>query len=230
MIRNRTIDAYRFGFSMNLTESQLHVLKTIFHLPERAGASVLDGRTAVTPAQLDGVGTVVIKPYRRGGLLRYFNKRRYLKFGKTRAQREFELLATIGTLGINVPEPIAFAHHGRLFYLAWLVTREIKECISLAKLSLTDERRAHRTMAPVTEQILRLIDRGIWHVDLHPGNILIDHKDRVFLVDFDKGQIGRKNKKKLKDRYISRWQRAVSKHRLPTMLSDMIRTGLEDLP
>lgn len=230
MTLNRTTDSYQFGFSINLTESQLHVLKALFHIPERAGASVLSGRAAATPAQLDGVGSIVIKHYRRGGLLRHFIKRRYLRFGKTRAQREFELLAYIGALGLNVPEPIAYAHRGRLFYLAWLVTREIKESITLAKLSLTDERRAHRAMTPVTEQISRLIDHGIWHVDLHPGNVLIDHKDRVFLLDFDKGRIGQRNKRKLKNLYISRWQRAVKKHKLPKMLSDMIRPGLRDLP
>ena len=230
MVMNRTIDSYRFGFSMNLTESQLQILKTSFQNPERAEVSVLGGRTSVTHAQLDGVESFVIKHYRRGGLLRYCIKRRYFKFGKTRAQREFELLKTVGALGINVPEPIAFAHRGRLFYMAWLVTREIKGAISLARLSLSDEMRALRAMKSVTEQISRLIDHGIWHVDLHPGNVMIDHDDRVFLLDFDRGQIGQRNRPKLRNRYISRWIRSVSKHKLPTMFSDMIRTGLEDLP
>ena len=226
MILNRTIDSYHFGFSLNLNKSQLHTLTGLFHHPVPASLSALAGRTSVTPVQLDEIGSVVIKHYRRGGLMRYFIKRRYLKFGKTRAQREFELLDIVGTLGLNVPQPIAYAHCGRLLYRAWLITREIKQPLSLARLCLIDEKRAQRTMKSVIAQISRLIDHNLLHVDLHPGNVVVDQKDRVFLLDFDKGKVYKGNKTKLKYRYINRWQRAVSKHGLPKMLSEMLRTGL----
>ena len=49
-------------------------------------------------------------------------------------------------------------------------------------------------MASVIDQISRLIDHGIWHVDLHPGNVVIDQNDRVFLLDFDKGSLHQGNK------------------------------------
>ncbi len=231
MILTRTIDSYRFGFSLNLTEPQLRFLAGLFHQPAKTGdVSLLGGRTSVTLAQLDGIGSVVIKDYRRGGLMRYITKQRYFKLGKTRAQREFELLHTVSNLGINVPEPIAYAHRGRLLYQAWLITREIKQPLSLARLSLTDEKRAQRIMKSVIAQISRLIDHNLLHVDLHPGNVVVDQKDRVFLVDFDKGQACQGNKTKLRNRYINRWQRAVNKHGLPEMLSEMMQAGLQDLP
>ena len=231
MILTRTIDSYRFGFSLNLTEPQLRTLAGLFHHPAKTSdVSLLGGRTSVTLAQLDGIGSVVIKYYRRGGLMRYIIKQRYLKLGKTRAQREFELLQTVSNLGINVPQPIAYAHRGRLLYRAWLITREIKQPLSLARLSLTDEKRAQRIMKSVIAQISRLIDHNLLHVDLHPGNVVVDQKDRVFLVDFDKGQAYQGNKTKLRNRYINRWQRAVGKHGLPKMLSEMMQAGLQDLP
>ena len=59
---------------------------------------MLGGRTSLTPAKLNGIGSVVIKHYRRGGLLRYFIKQRYLKLGKTRAQIEFKLLQVVRNL------------------------------------------------------------------------------------------------------------------------------------
>ncbi len=129
-------------------------------------------------------------------------------------------------LGVNVPEPLLYANRGHLIYRAWLVTREIKAPLSLARLSLIDETRTRQAMASVTEQISRLIDHGIWHVDLHPGNVVIDQTDRVFLLDFDKGKVYQGNKTTLRDRYINRWRRAVCKHNLPIMLSDMLRDGL----
>jgi len=226
MILNRTIDAYHFGFFLNLTDSQLRTLTGFFHHPGPSGVSVLGGRTSVTPAKLDGIGSIVIKHYRRGGLMRYFIKRRYLKFGKTRAQHEFELLDIVGTLGIKVPQPIAYAYRDRLLYRAWLVTREIHQPLSLARLSLQDEKKTGTAMESVIEQISSLIQNNILHVDLHPGNVVVDAAGKVYLLDFDKGSVYHGNRQKLKNRYLTRWQRAVAKHRLPGMLTEMLQAGL----
>ncbi len=226
MLLHRTIDSYHFGFSLNLTESQLRPLTGLFQYSDATGVAALDGRTAVTPTQLDGIGSVVIKHYRRGGLLRYFIKRRYLKSGKTRAQHEFELLDTVAELGINVPQPIAFAYCGRLFYRAWLITREIRQPLSLAGLSLQDEEKSGRVMTSVINQVSSLIQNRILHVDLHPGNIVIDSAGKVYLLDFDKGKVYHGNRQKLKNRYFARWQRAVAKHGLPNFLTEMMQNGL----
>ena len=226
MIVKKTIDSYNLGFSLNLTETQLGSLTKLFNHPEPAVVSVLGGRTSTTAAQLDGIGSVVIKHYRRGGLIRYFIKHRYLKFGKTRAQREFELLDIVGNLGINIPQPIAYAHRGRLIYRAWLVTREIHQPSSLACLSLQDEKKTKAAMASVIEQIVSLIQNDILHVDLHPGNVLVDATGKVYLLDFDKGTVYHGNRQKLINRYFSRWQRAVKKHGLPKMLTEMMQNGL----
>lgn len=226
MLLHRTIDTYHFGFSLNLTESQLRPLTGLFHYSDSTGVSVLGGRTAVTPAQLDGIGSVVIKHYRRGGLLRHFIKRRYLNLGKTRAQLEFELLDTVANLGINVPQPIAFVHRGRLFYRAWLITRKIQQPLTLAGLSLQDEEKTGRLMESVIKQVSSLIQNQILHVDLHPGNVVADIAGKVYLLDFDKGKVYHGNRQKLKSRYLARWQRAVNKHGLPKFLIEMMQNGL----
>jgi len=226
MVVTRTIDSYHFGFDLNLTDSQLRTLTGFFHHPDAIGVSLLGGRTSVSPAKLDGIGSVVIKHYRRGGLMRYFLKRRYLKFGNTRAQREFELLDIVGALGINVPQSIAYAYRGRLLYQAWLVTREIHQTLSLARLSLQDEKKTSTAMESVIEQISSLIQNDILHVDLHPGNVVVDAAGKVYLLDFDKGSGYHRNRQKLKNRYLTRWQQAVTKHRLPGMLIEKLQAGL----
>jgi 3-deoxy-D-manno-octulosonic acid kinase len=226
MVLNRTIDSYHFGFYLNLTDSQLRTLTGLFHHPGPSGVSALGGRTSVTPAQLNGIGSVVIKHYRRGGLMRYFIKQRYLKLGKTRAQIEFEMLQVVRNLGINAPEPVAYAHRGCIFYQAWLISRAIKHPLSLALLSLKDEKKTRQAMESVIGQISLLIQNDILHVDLHPGNIVVDGADQIFLVDFDKGQIHPGSKEKLRNRYLTRWQRAVTKHRLPDILTEMLLAGL----
>lgn len=214
---------------MDLTDLQLRTLAGFFHQPDPAGGAALDGRTSASRLQLDGIGSVVIKHYRRGGLLRHVVQRRYLKFGKTRAQREFELLNIAGALGASVPQPVAYAHKGRLFYRAWLVTRAIRGSMSLARLSLQDEEQACRAVPLIVEQIGLLIRNNILHVDLHPGNVVVDIAGKVYLLDFDKGRVYHGRRKKLKDRYIARWQRAVVKHRLPKVLSDALWSALQNI-
>ncbi len=226
MISTRTIDAYRFGASLDLDEHQLRRLIKFFDQPHTENTSVLGGRTTLSFSEIDGFGSVVIKPYARGGWIRYLIKQRYLKLGKTRAQIEFELLQVVRNLGINAPEPVAYIHRGRIFYQAWLVSRAIKHPLSLALLSLKDEKKTRQAMESVIGQISLLIQNDILHVDLHPGNIVVDGADQIFLVDFDKGQIHHGSREKLRNRYLTRWQRAVTKHRLPELLTDMLQAGL----
>jgi 3-deoxy-D-manno-octulosonic acid kinase len=226
MISTRTIDAYRFGSSLELDEHQLRTLIRFFDQPRAEKAFVLGGRTAIALCEVDGIGSVVIKSYARGGWIRYLIKQRYLKLGKTRAQIEFELLQVVRNLGINAPEPVAYAHRGCIFYRAWLVSRAIKHPLSLALLSLKDEKKTRQAMESVIGQISLLIQNGILHVDLHPGNIVVDGAGQIFIVDFDKGQIHHGSREKLRNRYLTRWQRAVTKHRLPEILTEMLQAGL----
>jgi 3-deoxy-D-manno-octulosonic acid kinase len=158
--------------------------------------------------------------------MQYLTKQRYLKLGETRCQREFELLQTVRDFGINAPEPIAYAYRGWPFYLAWLVTRRIQQPLSLAELATQDHKQTQKVMKSVIEQVVLLIERGIVHCDLHPGNVAVDSQKKVFLVDFDKGYLITGNKDKLRKRYASRWQRAVKKHNLPSMLSETMVVGL----
>ena len=165
MISTRKIEAYRFGSSLELDERQLRTCIRFFNQPTAGNTPVLGGRTSLTPAKLNGIGSVVIKHYRRGGLLRYFIKQRYLKLGKTRAQIEFEMLQVVRNLGINAPEPVAYAHRGCIFYRAWLVSRAINHPLSLALLSLKDEKKARQAMKSVIGQISLWIQNSILHVD-----------------------------------------------------------------
>ena len=226
MIHTRTVDCYHFGFTLNLAAAQLRTLAGFLQSHGPAGVALLGGRSAVASLQLDGIGSVVVKHYRRGGLIRHINRSRYLRTGKTRSQREFEQLNIARTLGISVPQPIAYAHRGGLFYSAWLAARAIEQPITLARLSLQDADEARRAAVSAVEQIALLIQNNILHVDLHPGNVVVDNRGRVYLVDFDKAGRYHGRRKKLAARYVGRWQRAVVKHRLPQFLAEIIREGL----
>lgn len=220
---------YRFGFSRYLTDDQLKELVAHFPAHKTAAASISGGRAPVATAAIKGIGPVVIKQYMRGGLMRWILKNRYLKCGKTRSQVEYELMNKLRQLGIRTPEPVAYAYRGFPLYMAWLITRKIENACTLAELSCLDIKRVSGIMEKVIEQTGRLIECRFMHVDLHPGNIVVDGEDQISLVDFDKGQIYHGSREKLRNRYLARWQRAVTKHRLPETLSDILRAGLEEI-
>lgn len=226
-LRTRTYDAYHFGLSFDLSDQQLKQLISIFNSPTVTVDSTLGGRAAIATTLLEGIGSVVVKHYFRGGLVRYILKRKYLKWGKTRCQKEFELLQKVRRIGISAPEPIAFAHRGVLFYQGWLVTREIKHHQTLAQISRSNEQHARMAMKEVVQQVSKLIKNRILHPDLHPGNVIVDNQNKVYFLDFDKGGIFPKGKNILRERYLRRWNRATQKHGLPEMLSELMRSNFQ---
>ena len=121
-------------------------------------------------------------------------------------------------VGISVPETIAFAYKGLLFYQAWLITREITNQMSLASLSSLDPGRTEAAKKILLKQIVLLTKKNIFHSDLHPGNVLVDDNNRVFIIDFDKAVHYKGNIQQLQKKYLNRWNRAISKHRLPEIL------------
>jgi 3-deoxy-D-manno-octulosonic acid kinase len=221
---------YRIGFSGNLGMDQLEELLPHLRTPKTAEGSIAGGRAAVTTATIEGVGSVVIKPYMRGGIIRHILKSRYVKFGKPRSQVEFESMSELRRLGIRAPEPLAYAYRGFPLYCAWLVTREVENACTLAELDCADISRVTGIMGKVIEQIDRLVACGFIHVDLHPGNVLVDSHDRIYLIDFDKGRRSTIPKNRLYDVYYRRWRRAVVKHQLPEILDEILLEGLEVVP
>jgi 3-deoxy-D-manno-octulosonic acid kinase len=214
---------YHFGYLRQLTDEQLKALLIHFQTQSATGTSALGGRAPVINAELSGLGPVVIKQFKRGGLMRFFIKNRYMKCGKTRSQAEFELIHKLRQVGIRTPEPIAYAYRGFPLYSAWLITRKIETACTLAELSGQDIKRVTRIMISVFEQIDRLVECRCMHVDLHPGNILVDQDNHIYIIDFDKGYFSSANREKLYDAYYRRWRRSIIKHQLPRILDQMFQ-------
>ena len=214
-------NSYHFGSGSDIDDQQLKQLIRFFNLPKNSVHSDLGGRNSITVVRLQGIGSVVIKYYRRGGAIRYLMKKRYVKCGKTRCEIEYELLQKVRSLGINAPEPVAFAYRGRLFYQCWLVTREIQDHQTLVQISRSNAELARMAMKAVVKQVSMLIQNNILHADLHPGNVIVDNQNQVYLLDFDKGDVLPGDKNTLRARYLRRWNRAIQKHGLPKILSEV---------
>lgn len=158
--------------------------------------------------------SLVLRHYQRGGLVRHFNKDFYPFLGleRTRMWREFHLLVQLQHLDLPVPTPVA-AHCQRIFgfYKGDLLTRTIPNSQTLAQVL---QQRALDTehWQQLGEVLATFHDRGAYHADLNANNILLDAQGQFFLIDFDKGELRRK------DRYwpaanLARLQRSLVKLR-----------------
>lgn len=222
----QTFDKYRFGSHSGLSPGQMRTLIEQFQKPPADAPDMLAGRLRAHIVEISGIGRVVIKHYLRGGVIRHVNRKTYLGLTMPRSRSEFELLDHVRRIGVPAPEPVAFAVRGHLLYRAWLVTREIPDAQSLARICISDPGRAEAATATTGLLMQRLIAHGILHVDLHPGNVLVDANDSVFFIDFDKAQTGMKNQDRLRARYRQRWRRAVQKYQLPAFLNTQLEMAL----
>lgn len=212
-----------------LPQADREVLFREVHVPRKKGGRRLEGRGSTSYAKLSDGRTVITKQYRRGGVLRYLVAGRYFRWGRPRPHREFEMLEIVRNLGVAVPRPIAFMIEGGLLYRGWLVTEQLKATKSLADYSESELEQVRQLMPQLADQVNTLIENSICHVDLHPGNVLINTtvgEQAVYLIDFDKSYYFKGTKKELRDYYLCRWRRAVIKHGLPDLLIEMVSSEL----
>jgi 3-deoxy-D-manno-octulosonic acid kinase len=132
----------------------------------------------------------VLRHYNRGGLIARFVQDHYLWTGleRTRAFREWRLLARLRAFGLPVPRPIAarVARSG-LLYRADIATEFL---IGTRPLSAILHEGAGIDLWPEIGAMIRAFhDCGVDHPDLTAHNILLTPAGKVFLVDFDNATV-----------------------------------------
>jgi len=132
----------------------------------------------------------VLRHYYRGGLIGKIINDKYLFTGQknTRAAQEYQLLNILQSLALPAPKPIAFRVTKKgLFYQADLLSSRIEHAqdlvAALSKGELTEE-----VWREIGKVIRRFHNAGIYHHDLNSHNILLDDKNQVWLIDFDRGE------------------------------------------
>jgi 3-deoxy-D-manno-octulosonic acid kinase len=135
-------------------------------------------------------GAAVLREYLRGGWPGRFIRDRYFFTGWSRSRpvAEFDMLVELHRLGLPVPRPLAALTRRRgLFYRGCLLTERIPGARTVA--DLMAERSADDAFwARIGAGIRRFHDHGVVHADLNARNILIDERDTVFLIDFDRAR------------------------------------------
>jgi 3-deoxy-D-manno-octulosonic acid kinase len=118
-------------------------------------------------------------------------------------------LSTLYSSGLPVPRPIAARvwRHG-LAYTADILTTYLDETRSIDDLLRSGD--SLDALWPIVGRVLRQFhDRGVDHSDLNVRNILVDSREQVFFVDFDKGSLRKSGP--WQQRNLARLQRSLRK-------------------
>ncbi len=220
-IHKRVYRGFSFGSTVKLSVRSLDRLIWNITCWEDLLPQALDGRGPVHYMNLPETGAVVIKSYRRGGLMALLIKDRYLRTGKTRSQREFEFLSHAARAGVSVPRPLIYISGGYPLYRAWLVTQRLKEHKSFAVLATENPEAALKLMPLISENIHILIRNKIFHVDLHPGNVLIHESGIPYIIDFDRARFTANSPQRTAELLQIRWEKAIFKHHLPPVILNL---------
>ncbi len=131
---------------------------------------------------------LVLRPFRRGGLIGKINADLYLRLGASasRSFREYSLLAWMRAQDLPVPRPVAARYVPcGVCYRADLITACIPQSRPVADL-MHDMAVPLDIWTNIGAVVRQMHDLGVDHTDLNCRNILLDADMQPWLIDFDK--------------------------------------------
>lgn len=143
---------------------------------------------------------MVVRFYRRGGVLARFVRETYLAPGLvlggalgTRPLRELAVTVEVRRRRVATADVLAARVEGHFFYRGALVTAEIPAATTLIDALRRADPAARRELAASAGRaIARLHEAGVWHADLNMTNILVTpgpDAARIAVIDFDRAQL-----------------------------------------
>jgi len=146
------------------------------------------GRATVWFIQQGDLG-LLLRHYYRGGLVGKINKDRFLRepAEKSRAIHEFDLLLKLREIGLPVPRPVAarMEKTAVFSYKADILVEVIPGAVDVFRL-LREKQLSAELWQKLGSVIKELHDAGVYHSDLNCHNLMLDDKDKAWIVDFDK--------------------------------------------
>lgn len=134
------------------------------------------------------MGEAALRHYRRGGLFGKLVEDQYWFTGweKSRAYAEYQLLKLLADSGVNVPRPLAArAVKTGCVYRADILSEKVANARDLVAV-LQDKALSSHMYQAIGAEIRKMHDASVNHTDLNIHNLLIDSKQKVWIIDFDK--------------------------------------------
>lgn len=136
-----------------------------------------------------GDDRLVLREYRRGGLVAKFARHAYAftREANVRSFAEFRLLNKLVIQGLPVPRPVAawYRKLSPIQYRAAIIIERLEGTSPLAELVAELDGGAWESIG---KTIRRFHDVGVMHADLNCFNVLV-RGEEYFLIDFDKSRL-----------------------------------------
>jgi len=200
------------------------------------GATLLDSGRGASWMVSTAAGSAVLKHYLRGGQMARLTRDRYVFTGweRSRALREWRLLASMRTMHLPVPQPLAAlcSKNGRT-YTAALLSQRIACATPLhAALQAASPAQADAMLVSTLQAIADLHRAAVYHPDMNFGNVLVDDSGKVWLIDFDRARLmtpGAWRQRQALPRMLARLRRSAQRLQQVGELQPQLLLRLEQL-
>ena len=202
-------------------EGAEEAVRTVAAAPDDLPLSTRVGRAPLRTLPCAG-GPLVVREYRKGGLLRGVRGRRFR--GRWRPLDELVLHRRLASARVPVPEAVgAVVRRGAVGWRGFLLLREVDRALDLETFLYAPE--AHPewpvrdALAEAGRSVRALHDAGVSHADLHPKNLLLDPSTaHALVIDLDRARaFDEPLDEEARLANLVRLGRAVEKHRLRGM-------------
>jgi len=166
------------------------------------------GRGGVLQVDLDGLHAV-IRPYRRGGMMRHLLKDSFLFIN--RPLHELRVLAYLHANGLPAPQPLGACWERRGPLIRGAIATRHVEAQDLVGLLSSSGNVPEDVLLEVGRLIASLHACNVRHADLQAGNILVGD-GAVYLIDFDKARLYSRLTRRQCARNLLRLRRSLQKN------------------
>jgi hypothetical protein len=162
----------------------------------------------------------ILRPYRRGGLIRHFNKGIYPT--ANRFKNEYYIHAALWDAGFPTVEPIGYAHRRRFWGAEGVFITRKADVLPWPKVWENEGSQAHAKQIAIL--IKALSAWGLWSPDMNATNFLLAPDNRILALDWDRAKWAQKNC--LTERYWMRLKRSMYKLNAPAALIALMQNEL----
>lgn len=170
-----------------------------------------------------GDGSGIVRPCRRGGLVRRLIRDSYVFVNRPR--REWLAHVFLFERGLRVPEPLGVYWERRgICFRGAVSTREIDGAATLAEYVAKSDDSRKATLEQVGTLVRMMHDFGVFHGDLQVGNILVG-PDSPYLIDFGNARRYARLSPLQRARDLLRFRRSLVKNGIARDVYDSICGG-----
>lgn len=183
---------YKTRIETEINPAYNHLTSFVLEMPDlfsTGGETIYEGRNILKCFHIQGVD-LVVKSFKKPHII---NKVAYSFFRESKAKRSYMYALELLDRGVVTPEPIAYMNE----YKHGLLSRSYYVCVYQRNASpiapyVNGDAEDNELLSDMVKFIVSLHEKSVLHLDLSPGNLLIDRhsgKNEFSVIDINRLKI-----------------------------------------